>query len=111
MPRHPKGSGKRPQTTERANTAKRKAVYLTDQFKDTDKEELIGIAQGIMCDRAINYLEYPHLKACKKNFGPNDAKLLAKFTNMKGKLKHKYKPSAANAEWSARTFRTRTKNG
>ena len=96
MPRYAKGTGNRPQGAERANTAKRKAAWLQEkQYSERDKEELIGIAQGIMCDRAVNYLEYPHLKACKKLIGPKNAKI----AKMKGKLRHRYKPAESNANW------------
>ena len=104
MPRYKKGDGKRPQTGERANTAKRKAIYLRDGYSEKDKEELIGIAQGIMCDKAVNYLEYPHLKAAEVLLGKN-----AKIAKMKGKLKHRYKPAESNDNWHMIQFKARKK--
>ena len=101
-PRGPKGTG-RVQTTTRANTAKRKekALLHNNPWQLLDKEEVLGIAQGIMCDKSINYLEYPYFEAAKSMAGPERR---AKITAREGKLKHKYVPQPS-ADWDNKVYK------
>ena len=106
MPRGPKGTG-RVQTTTRANTAKRKAkAFLAEgsdanPWKNLDKEEILGIAQGILCDKSLNYIEYPYYKAAKKGAGPANAAKIAKHEK---KLHHKYKPRPS-PDWDTKKYK------
>ena len=99
-----KGEGRRPQTNSRAATAYRKAAHLVQKWTDKEQEELVGIAQGIMCDRHINYIEYPYNEACKQ-LVTNRAQL----NKLESKVKKQYSPQPP-PNWDRRKYR-RPKSG
>ena len=81
-----RGTG-RVQTQQRANTVARKFDALVGPWGDKDKEELLGIAQGIMCDRSVNYMEAPYWHVAEHHL-TGDKK--EKFNKSAKKLKHQY---------------------
>lgn len=100
--RGPKGTG-RVQTTTRANTVKRKEAWLASQMDHLDQEELIGIAQGILCDGRVNYMEAPFLGAAKSNIRDG-----AKVGRHEAKAKHKYTAHAGD-NWNRKTYKPNAK--
>ena len=103
MPRHPKGSGKRPQSLERARTMNRKGMYYLAKWGSKyDKDEILGIAEGIMIDRSVNMKEAPYLLATKETVGNTKG-----YKKKEARLKHNAlanAPKVDEASWSKRVY-------
>ena len=95
---------KRDQKTERAKTVKRKAKHKISKWSNRDKQEILGIAEGIMADRSINMKEAPYFEAAKALLDDNHKPL---FDRSYARIKHEYKDHHSEtrvAGWDKREY-------
>ena len=96
----------RDQKSERARTVKRKALYKQTKWSRKDKDEILGIAEGIMYDRFVNMKEAPYLAAAHALL--EDAGRKEKYNKAHAKLEHEYKDhhdEGRIAGWDKRKYR------